>query len=291
MYRTAYKALALLLFLLLRNSVSIAQSTEPLEPEWLKKDVEGVSEVLKLSSFENQQIEALKEKLKDTWSVEEQDFGFGGRRLDLGKGNGYTKIYIESFIFNGQVAYYELGVESYSEEWSRIRDDVIEAWRKNGNVEYEVSEHRIAYRKTLNHVLQSYRNAVASELGEMKSVDVPDELRKSYEYLISFMQNAAVSDGGCGLSPGFPEGKVAIDELLEHKRYDLIENVLKGHNPGGRVYAMVALLEKKREGLKLGVKTQRVIQKIINLNIPITTCAGCFAYTETAKKVVRARRL
>ena len=135
MFRTAYKIFAPLLLLLLCSNVSVAQGAKPLVPEWAKADVEGVPEVLKLFPFENQRIVALKEKLKDTWSVEEYDLGFGGKRLDFAKGNGYTKIYVESFIFNGQVAYYELGVESYSEEWPRIRDDVVEAWRKNGNLE------------------------------------------------------------------------------------------------------------------------------------------------------------
>lgn len=66
MLRTAYKNLPPLLLMLLCSSVSVAQDTEPLVPEWVKKDIEGVSEVLKLFPFENQQIEALKEKLKDT---------------------------------------------------------------------------------------------------------------------------------------------------------------------------------------------------------------------------------
>jgi hypothetical protein len=143
-------------------------------------------------------------RLKDAWSVEEQDFGFGGKRLDLGKGNGYSKMFVEAFLFNGRVAYYELGIESYSNEWPRIRDYIVDAWRKTTNVEPSVTQHRIAYRKTVDSVLASYRTAVLTHLGEMKSVDIPANLRDSYNLLTSFMENSTVSDGGCGLPPGLP---------------------------------------------------------------------------------------
>ncbi len=124
----------------------------------------------------------------------------------------------------------------------------------------------------------------------MKSVDVPANLHDSYNLLTSFMENSAVSDGGCGLPPGPPEGKVAIGQLIEQDRFDLIENVARGYNPGARVYAMLALLEKQKQGRELNIETQRTIRQIVNLRIPITTCAGCFVYHETAKKVLAARR-
>jgi hypothetical protein len=199
-------------------------------------------------------------------------------------------MFVEVFLFNGRVAYYEMGIESYSKEWPRIRSGVLDAWRKTVSVDPDVTEHRVAYRKTLDSVLASYRSAVAARLGEMKAVDVPANLRDSYRLLTSFMENSAVSDGGCGLPPGLPEGKIGIDELIEAKRFDLIENVLKAYNPGARVYAMLALREKQKEGRELNPETQRAIQQIVNLRIPITTCAGCFVYYETAKRVLNARR-
>lgn len=283
--------LLLIAFLLVSSlTIASAQSSEPLEAAWIKEDIASVAIVLNLSPFENQSISLLKGRLKDTWSVEEQDFGFGGKRLDLGKGNGYTKMFVEAFLFNGRVAYYELGIESYSNEWPRIRDDIVQAWRKTSKVEPSVTQHRIAYLKTVDSVLASYRSAVLAHLGEMKPVDVPANLRDSYNLLTAFMENSAVSDGGCGLPPGLPEGKVAIDQLIEQDRFDLIENVARGYNPGARVYAMLALLEKQKQGRGLNLETQRTIRQIINLRIPITTCAGCFVYYETAKKVVAARR-
>lgn len=289
MFLLKRKLLLIALLLIASRTVVSAQSNEPLEAAWVEEDIASVAIVLNLVPFEYQSISVLKARLKD-WSVEERDFGFGGKRLDLGKGNGYTKTFVEAFLFNGRVAYYELGIESYSNEWPRIRDHIVDAWRKTTNVEPSVTQHRIAYRKTVDAVLASYRTAVLAHLGAMKSVDVPAHLRDSYTLLTSFMENSAVSDGGCGLPPGLPEGKVAIEQLIEQDRFDLIENVLRGYNPGARVYAMLALLQKQKQGRELNLKTQRTIRQIVNLRIPITTCAGCFVYRETAKKVLSARR-
>lgn len=283
--------LLLIAFLLIGSRmVASAQSSQTLEAAWVKEDIASVAVVLNLVPFENQSISLLKARLKDAWSVEEQDFGFGGKRLDLGKGNGYTKMFVEAFLFNGRVAYYELGIESYSNEWPLIRDYIVDAWRKTTNVEPNVTQHRIAYRKTVDSVLTSYRTTVLAHLGEMKSVDIPANLRDSYNLLTSFMENSAVSDGGCGLPPGLPEDKVAIDQLIEQDRFDLIENVARGYNPGARVYAMLALLEQQKHGRELNLETQRTIRQIVNLRIPITTCAGCLVYHETAKRVLVARR-
>jgi hypothetical protein len=279
--------LLLIAFLLIGfRTVVSAQSSEPLVAAWVEEDIASVAIVLNLLPFENQSISQIKARLKDTWSVEEQDFGFGGKRLDIGKGNGYTKMFVKAFLFNGRVAYYELGIESYSKEWPRIRDDIVDAWRKTTDVEPDITQHHIAYRKTLEPVLASYRTAVLARLGEMKPVEVPADLRGSYDLLTSFMGNSAVSDGGCGLPPGLPSGKVAIDQLIEHDRFDLIENVARGYNPGARVYAVLALLEKQKQGGELKPETKRAIRQIVNLRIRITTCAGCFVYHETAKKVL-----
>jgi hypothetical protein len=183
---------------------------------------------------------------------------------------------------NGRVAHYELGIESYSNEWPRIRHYIVDAWRKTTNAEPSVTQHRIAYRKTIDSVLTSYRTAVSTRLGEMKSVDVPAHLRDSYNLLTSFMENSAVSDRGCGLPPGLPAGKVAMDQLIGENRFDLIENVARGYNPGARVYAVLALLEKQKQGRELNLETQRTIRQIVKLRTPITTCAGCLFYHETA---------
>src|ERR1044072_9956350 len=131
------KLLLIALLLMSFRTVVFAQNSQPLEAAWIKEDIAGVPIVLNLVPFENQSIPLLKARFTDAWSVEEQDFGFGGKRLDLGKGNGYTKMFVEAFLFHGHVAYYELGIESYSNEWPRIQDYIVDAWRKTTNVEQD----------------------------------------------------------------------------------------------------------------------------------------------------------
>ena len=98
------KLLLVVILLIACSAVVTPQNTEPLQAAWVKEDIDGIAMLLKFLPFENQTIPLVKARLKDTWSVEEADFGFGGKRLDLGKGNGYTKMFVEAFLFNGQVA-------------------------------------------------------------------------------------------------------------------------------------------------------------------------------------------
>jgi hypothetical protein len=141
--------------------------------------------------------------------------------------------------------------------------------------------------KTFPAVFQAYQQAVAAALGELKPVTVPAELRDGYEYLLSPLENSYVGKGGCGYGGEVPAGREAMDALLQAGRMDLIENVLRGYNPGGRVYAALALLEQQRRGVWLPPEVQETIRKLSVLKITITTCEGCLVSQQWAKSVFR----
>ena len=139
-----------------------------------------------------------------------------------------------------------------------------------------------------NPKLDRDQKAVATELGVMRGVQVPAELKDDYEYLISPLQNSVVGSGGCGFAGTTPNGKKALDALMQAHRVDLVENVLRGFNPGGRVYAALALLRLKSSGLPLSAETQTTIKKISDLDIKIGTCSGCLFFHRTAKEILES---
>lgn len=83
-----------------------------------------------------------------------------------------------------------------------------------------------------------------------------------------------------------PTGKEAIDRIIRAGRFDLIENILRGYNPGGRVYAALALKAWVQKGRKLTPVETELIQKIASLDTPIDTCFGCLFGSETAGEIL-----
>jgi len=103
-------------------------------------------------------------------------------------------------------------------------------------------------------------------------------LKKAFDYLTSPIENWGV---------GGREGEIAIDALVNANRIDLIENVLRGFNPGGRVYAALALLKlNKGNKLVLSADTVGTIEKVRYLDISIGTIAGCLVSSRTAKEIL-----
>jgi hypothetical protein len=70
-------------------------------------------------------------------------------------------------------------------------------------------------------------------------------------------------------------GREAIDALVEARRLDLIANVLRGYNPGARVYALLALQRLRHDGLPISPGLASTMQKVQNLKVPVATCFGC----------------
>jgi hypothetical protein len=248
---------------LLASCVSIEAQTEPLNQDWFAEDLEGVSELLRLLPFEKQNIEAVKTKLRSEWSVEESDLGFGGRYLSLGKGNGYTKEYVNALLYNGRVAKYEAGIESFSNEWPQIKQSIERKWKDSKGPSASLEEHGLVSRQNFDSILREYQNRLAFHLGPLKATSVPPALATAYDELTNPMNNATISG---------THRSSEIDALVEAQKLDLLENVLKGGNPGARVLAALAFLELKRNGAVVRGGTLRAADTVLKLPIELHAC-------------------
>lgn len=273
--RILYSLFLIILVLVSSTLAAFSQDDEPLNLDWVHRDVVGIGMLLKLTPTENQQIDGLQESLKGKWSIEDENLGFGAHRVRFGKGYGYSSVYLDALTFEGRIAYYEIGVDGSSSRWPLIRDQIIQSWKEHGGPPFKEDGATLSFRRRFDEVFESYFRAVASELGEMRRVAVPHDLERAYEYLTSPMNNSYIGEGVCGLGGSVLEGKTYIDLLVEAKRFDLIENVLRGYNPGGRVFAAIALLRMRKQGLVLRVGVAKTIDKVKRLAIPVSTCFGC----------------
>lgn len=254
------------------------QGQEALRPEWLAEDYKSIELISLLGSPTPLTVQRIRDILSVGDDGEEEDLAFGASTFDIAKGHGYTTLYVEGFVFRGTIGFYKVAVRASRESWPRIRGRVIDLWKENHGPDFTESETGLVYTETNAAVFLSYRSAVSAALGEMKSVEIPDDLRKSFDYLTSPMENRAIGD---------TNGEIAIDALLNAKRFDLIENVLKGFNPSGRVYAALALLELgKKNVLVLSPDTISTIAKISNLSISIVRVRGCLVSYQTASEIL-----
>lgn len=281
--KTLYLSLVTSLTLVFLGPIySFAQEQEPLRADWLARDYKSVELISLLASSTPLTPQRIGDILSVGNALEEDDLGFGATTFDIGKGNGYTTLSVEGFAFRGRIGFYKVGIRASAEQWRDMRELIVDLWKQNGGPTYHETDSGLVHTETNNEVFLAYKSSVARELGEMKPADIPEELKKSFDYLTSPIGVWAIGD---------KDGQIAIDALVNARRVDLIENVLRGFNPRGRVYAALALLTlSKGNRLVLSSDTISTIAKVVNLDLTIRTVSGCIVSSRTAQEILSDRQ-
>lgn len=267
-----------IVLLVCHTPYAAAQELEPLKPEWLARDFQSLELIPLLASPSALTVQGIEDILRVGDSGEEEDLGFDASTFEIGRGNGYTHLNVDGLVFKGNIGFYKIGIGASSEHWARIRERVIELWKQNGGPDFTETETGIVHVETIDAVLQGYKSAVSAALGKMKQAEIPDELKKSFDYLTSPLESRGI---------GTTDGEQAIDALVKANRIDLIENILRGYSPSGRVYAALALLRlNKKNPVVLSADTVNTIEKIRNSELPIITVRGCLVSRRPASEIL-----
>lgn len=272
--------------LLLCAHVSVAQDDEPFRADWLAEDVANVERILpQLKQNEPLTLAALEKVFNQ--SGKDEDLGFGGYTFSFGVPGGYTHLKITGFVFNDTIGNYTISLsDSSSDSWPRIKSVLVETWKRSGGPEFTQGKYGIYHDREFANVIADFKKAVAAQLGGIQPVEVPRRLKDSYELLISFGENSVVGQDACDIVGITPRGKEAIDAIVKARRLDLIANILKGYNPGGRVYAAIAVITMQRKGIKLPSEILPAFELVRNLDLQIETCDGCTHSHKTAKTII-----
>ena len=263
------------LLILLTSVYSFAQKSEPklIVPEWAVMDIKGVSFVMGLTPIENRRIQDV-EKLFDAfqhknaaWS-DKSSLGFGAERIKLSIGLGYTTVYVDYLVFKDRIVHYKIGADVSTDTWHTHGQKVMSAWKDSGGPDFKVKDSEMTFDKDFPDAWTAYYSEIKRELGPIKQVEVPLKLDADYKLLTDPFENSPISFVACS------DGKPAIDALEDAKRVDLIENVLRSYNPGGRIYAAISLLRTERKGRRLAAATKLAIDKVMRSDASVTTCWG-----------------
>lgn len=281
-----YKRLLLLCLVLVCVRVSVAQEEEPLHADWLATDVANVERILPQLKRNEPLTFAALEKIFNR-SGKDESLGFGGYTFSFGVPGGYTHLRITGFVFNDTLGNYTISLsDSSSDSWPKIKSVLVETWKRSGGPEFTEGKYGIYHDREFANVIADYKRVVAAQLGEMQPVKVPRCLKDDYELLIMLGRNSVVGQDACDLVGIIPRGKEAIDAIARAKRLDLLANILKGYNPGGRVYAAIAVIALQRKGIKLPAEVVPVLELVRNMDLQIETCDGCLHSNKTAKTII-----
>ena len=278
--------LSVFCLLLLCGGVSHAQKEKEraIRADWLAMDVANLERLLpQFKQHEPLTITAL-EQIFGT-PVYDEALGFGGRTFTFSKPGGYAYLKVSGFVFYDTIGYYKISVSS-SSQWANIGSTLIHFWKRNSDLEFKEEEYAIAHERQFPDVVAAYKNAVSAQLGELAPVTASEHLEQAYQLLLSLGAPLVLGDGPCGYGAVVPRGKRAIDAIAAANRIDLLSNILKGYNPGGRVYAAVALKAMERKGLKLTSDVLRALEVVRDLDIDLEVCSGCIHSHLKAKQII-----
>lgn len=283
------KIFGLFVTILLFVQIISAQKQEKLEKKWLVSDINNLKLIPRLLSPEIQTKETL-EKVFGRKS-KEYPVEFGAKTWGNGKAGGYTSFTVSVYTYKDSIMSYKISASTSQDSWKLIKSHIVEAWNQYAQIPFQENDKGIFYEYKNDSVFQEYKNSISNEVGYMKDVEVPAELKDEYEYLIAPFNHIQVSSRGCGYSGTTLKSREMIDSFIKAGRVDLIENILKGFNHGGRVYAVIALLEMKKKGIKLTSEVEETIKKVINLDIKVMSCKGCIGYPTTVKELLQEYNL
>lgn len=238
-------------------------------PEYLALDIAGVKAAATIKPIDKDSLPILEKEFKSipgySKRSDKTNLGFGAYRTSLAAAFGTVTVHADVLVFHGKIAYSEFAIDGSTELPS---EQVMTAWKENGGQPLQKGENKYYLQRDFEDVLASYKATVAAALGKMRTVSVDSTIKDAYTLLTSPLKNSSFSDVACD------DGRPAMDLLVKARRTDLIENVLRGYNPGGRIYAVITLLRMQKKGKRLSPATRRTIHRVIRLDSEASTCWG-----------------
>jgi len=265
------------------NASLAQQKEEPIRADWLAVDVANIERIL--PQLKHSQPLTL-QKLETIFGHDPRtvDLGFGGRTFAFSKPGGYTSLRVNGFAFNDTIGNYEISLSNSS--WPKIGSVLTAAWERSSDLEFKEWKEGIYHEREFSDVIAEFKKTVSSQLGELQPVTVPQHLKGAYEELVTLGSNSRIGSGPCGYAATTAAGKRAIDSLVGANRLDLIGNILKGYNPGGRMYAALALIAMQRKGIELPPDLLQALEVVRTMDIQLETCSGCLIMSKTPKLII-----
>lgn len=261
---------------------ALAGAEEALDEEWVASDVAAARRVA--GALSETKLPTFLEKLGSASTEEDRDIGFGARRLRLAVYGGYTTTWVTVVSWDGGVGPLEVSCHEEAEVWAGIRDRIKAEYKGH---EPEVGDTGLRVRVGAQADPEGFRRERNRVLGPPLAIDPHPSLEEAYLLLWSPTSDLVYGwMHGEGGDP--PPGRNAVERILGHEQGPaLLDDILRGPNPEGRLYAAEALLRIEKKGRKLGEQVRKSIDRVRKSGVKIHVARGCEVSWEPAAEPLR----
>ncbi len=250
-----------------------ASAGDSLNEDWVAKDVAVAQRIVAALPAGETKLDDFLKKLAASSTDEDRGIGFGARRLRLALYGGHTTTWVTVIAWNGRVG--PLEVFCYDGDagtWAELREEI--AGQYEGR-EPAIEETGLRVRIGKPGDPEGFRDERRKILGDALKIEPAAALEDAYVLLWSPLCDLAYGSMQ-GEGGDKPEGRVALEKLLAHEQgANLLEDLLRGPNPEGRLYAAEGLLRLEKKGRTLGEQERNNIDWVRKSDVKIHACRGC----------------
>ncbi len=260
-----------------------ARAGEEALGEWLSLDLAVAKRVAAVLPPGGRATAAFRRALAPFDAREDRDIGFGARRMRLALYGGHTTTWI-TFVSHGDaIGPVRVEVTGGPPE---VRARIAEAW---GALAPKTVPQGFLYACGKPADPDAFAKARSKALGGPLALEPHPDLAEDYALLWSpvslLIYGTMFGEGG---DP--PPGREALERIVTHEhRLPVLEDLLRGPNPEGRLYALEGLERLRKNGTELDAATLAAMKAVRALAVQIQCCSGCHSYDAQAKKALADR--
>lgn len=237
------------------------------ERAWLRKDVALVARFAALLP-----LRPLDETLLafgEPCTAIDQGLGVEARTCLLP--GGYTRCWLTLLSHQGAVFDAEAQCVASERSWTAIAPVISKLYTDSLVPKGFSIDRNTASLSTRDEVARERAvEAIATTLGPRSNADIPADLMQAIATLDSPELTLTIGRA-CGAAGSPPEGNRAMQKLVAAGREDLLRNVMRGMNAGGRLYGYIGLRLLERNT----PTDDATFDRLVALDLDVDTCGGC----------------
>jgi len=207
---------------------------------------------------------------------EDREIGFGARRLRLSIDGDATTTVVTVLAWHDRVGSIEVRCNTDDTE---LRDRIAAAYKGRGTAP---DAEGLTVMAGAPADPKGFRDERAKVLGGPLAIEPAPEVASAYLLLWSPFSDL-VYGKMYGEDGAPPKGREALEKLLAHKQgVTLLQDILRGPNPEGRLYAAEGLIRLQKKGTALDDQAKKDIEWVREADLKVQVCRGCEMTRERA---------
>ena len=261
---------------------------------WIQKDKRNFKNLTKFISQKDFTINNFKSQIKSLSIDNENQIWKKSRKIQAVQYGGLISNWITIATYDDKIFSIEIVISGEDAEVMKrlakrnrkINLELKKNWKYSKEIDLDKNIiESFKYVFIDEKIKSQFENEIAKDLGQINEIEINDDLKESYEILIDPMKNYDYGYS-CYYGAIKPDGRKAIEKILEAKRFDLLKNIIRGFNPEGRAYGIEAFfIAYSKNKYIISKEDEDCIKKILKSNISINKCSGCDVFSSSYDEI------